>query len=501
MAFVGFRLGYDNRKKNAESKIGSAEEEAKRIVNEAVKAGEAKRKEIVLEGKDELHKLRLENDKEIRDRRSEVSKQEKRAQQKEDSLNRKIEQADKKLEQVNSKLKQAEEKLAEAEKTRQSQMEIMEKISGFTAEQAKEELMKSLDEQLLHEKVAKIKEYEQQLAEESEEMAQRVIGTAIQRSAAPYVIENTSSVVPLPNDEMKGRIIGREGRNIRSLESATGVNFIIDDTPEAITITSFNPVRREIARVALNKLISDGRIHPKHIEETVAKAEREVENSIKKAGEDAVSQANVFGLHPELIKLLGKLRYRTSFGQNVLQHSIEVSLIAGAMAAEIGADPAEARRAGLLHDIGKAVDYDHKGQSHVDLGVDLATKYRENARIVHAIAAHHGNVEPTSLTDILVQSADAISAARPGARRENIENYIARLQKLEDIAKSFNGVEDSYAIQAGRELRVIVKPEVIDDDQMVFIARNICQQIKNDMDYPGQIRVSVIRENRVSEIA
>ncbi len=500
MYFVGHKRGYEERKQVAEAAISSAEEEARRIVSEAEKDAESKRKEIVLEGKEEIHRLRSENDKEIRERRNEINKQEKRVQQREEHLNKKIEQAEKKLEQVNARMKQADDKFAEAEELKRCQLEIMEKISGLTAEQAKEQLMNALEEELVHEKALKIKEYEQQTKDEAEKKAQNIISLAIQRCASDYVAESTVSVVPLPNDEMKGRIIGREGRNIRTLEQVTGVDIIIDDTPEAITLSSFNPIRREVARIAMMRLISDGRIHPARIEETVDKANREIEAIIKEEGEHAMLEANVMGLHPELVKLLGRLRYRTSYGQNVLKHSLEVSMIAGAMASELGVDPAPARRAGLLHDIGKALDYEMEG-SHVDIGVDMARKYRESEPIVHAIAAHHGGVESVSIIDCLVQAADAVSAARPGARRENVESYIKRLQRLEEIAKEFGGVSESYAIQAGREVRVIVKPDAISDDDMPFLAREICKKIENELDYPGQIKVNVIRESRASEYA
>ena len=500
MYFVGHKRGYEERKQVAEAAISSAEEEAARIVSEAEKDAESKRKEIVLEGKEELHRLRAENDKEIRDRRAEVNKAEKRVQQREEHLNKKIEQAEKRLEQVNARMKQADDKFAEAEECKRRQLETLEQLSGLTTEQAKEQLMQALEEELVHEKALKIKEYEQQTRDEAEKKAQNIISLAIQRCASDCVAESTVSVVPLPNDDMKGRIIGREGRNIRTLENATGVDIIIDDTPEAITISTFHPIRREIARLAMLHLITDGRIHPARIEEMVEKATREVDNVIKEKGEYAMLEANVMGLHPELVKLIGRLYYRTSYGQNVLKHSLEVSLIAGAMASELGVDPVPARRAGLLHDIGKALDYEMEG-SHVDIGVDMARKYRESEPIIHAIAAHHGGVESTSILDCLVQAADAVSAARPGARRENVESYIKRLQRLEEIAKGFDGVSESYAIQAGREVRVIVKPEAITDDDMPFLAREICKKIESDLDYPGQIKVNVIRESRASEYA
>lgn len=496
----GHEQGYEERKKVAEAAISSAEEEARRIVDEAKKKAESKRKEIVLKGKEEVYALKSDNEKEMRDRRSEMNKQEKRVQQREEHLNKKIEQAEKKLEQASARMKEADDKFAEAEDLKRCQMEIMEKISGLTKEQAKEQLMKALEDELIHEKAIKIKEYEQQTKDEAEKKAKNIISLAIQRCASDYVAESTVSVVPLPNDEMKGRIIGREGRNIRALETATGVDIIIDDTPEAITLSSFNPIRREVARIAMTRLIADGRIHPARIEEMVDKANREIDMIIKEEGEKAMLEANVMGLHPELIKLLGRLRYRTSYGQNVLKHSLEVSMIAGAMAAELGADVAAARRAGLLHDIGKALDYEIEG-SHVDIGVDVTRKYREQENIIHAIAAHHGGVEAISITDCLVQAADAVSAARPGARRENVESYIKRLQRLEEIAAEFDGVSESYAIQAGREVRVIVKPEMINDDDMPFLAREICKRIESELEYPGQIKVNVIRESRSSEYA
>ena len=496
----GHDRGYEERKTVAEAAISSAEEEAKRIVDEAKKKAESKRKEIVLKGKEEVYALKSDNEKEMRDRRSEMNKQEKRVQQREEHLNKKIEQAEKKLEQVSARMKEADDKFAEAEDLKRCQMEIMEKISGLTKEQAKEQLMKALEDELIHEKAVKIKEYEQQTKDEAEKKAKNIISLAIQRCASDYVAESTVSVVPLPNDEMKGRIIGREGRNIRALETATGVDIIIDDTPEAITLSSFNPIRREVARIAMTRLIADGRIHPARIEEMVDKANREIDMIIKEEGEKAMLEANVMGLHPELVKLLGRLRYRTSYGQNVLKHSLEVSMIAGAMAAELGADVAAARRAGLLHDIGKALDYEIEG-SHVDIGVDVARKYREQENIIHAIAAHHGGVEAISITDCLVQAADAVSAARPGARRENVESYIKRLQRLEEIASEFEGVSESYAIQAGREVRVIVKPEMINDGDMPFLAREICKKIESELEYPGQIKVNVIRESRSSEYA
>lgn len=497
---VGFFVGINHRKKIAEAEIGSAEQEAKRIVSEALKTAEAKKKETILEGKDELHRLRNESEKEIAERRREVQRQERRVQNKEETLDRKIENLEKKEDQVAKRLKAADERFAEAEKIKKSQFEVLEKISGFTSEQAKALLLNQLDSELTHEKATKILEYEQQLKEESEKMARKVISLAIQRCAADQVAEATVSVVPLPNDEMKGRIIGREGRNIRTIETMTGVDLIIDDTPEAITLSCFEPVRREVARIALEKLIADGRIHPARIEEMVEKARREVEHTIKQEGERTVIEAGVNGVHPELVKLLGRLRYRTSYGQNVLNHSIEVSCIAGMMASELGLDPTIAKRAGLLHDIGKALDHELEG-SHVELGVEVCRKYKESEAVIHAIHAHHGDVEPKTIVACLVQAADAISAARPGARRENLENYIKRLQKLEEVASSFEGVESCYAIQAGREIRILVKPEVVNDEAMIPLSREICKKIESDLEYPGQIKVNIIRESRAVNFA
>ncbi len=498
--FVSFYMGVKHRKKIAEEEIGSAEQEAKRILSEAMKSAEAKKKETILEGKDELHRLRNESEKEIAERRREVQRQERRIQNKEEALDKKMENLEAKEENVAKRLKAADERFAEAEKVKKSQFEVLEKISGFTAEQAKAHLLSKLDEELTHEKAAKILDYEQQLKEESEKMARKVISLAIQRCAADQVAEATVSVVPLPSDEMKGRIIGREGRNIRTIETLTGVDLIIDDTPEAITLSCFEPVRREIARVALEKLITDGRIHPARIEEMVEKARREVEHTIKQEGERTVIEAGVNGIHPELVKLLGRLRYRTSYGQNVLNHSLEVSYIAGMMACELGLDPTIAKRAGLLHDIGKALDHEMEG-SHVELGVEVCRKYKESESVIHAIQAHHGDVEAKTIVACLVQAADAISAARPGARRENLENYIKRLQKLEEVASSFEGVESSYAIQAGREIRILVKPEIINDESMIPLSREICKKIESDLEYPGQIKVNIIRESRAVNYA
>lgn len=497
---VGFIIGGVHRRRVAEAAIGSATEEANRIVSEAVNQAESKKKEAILEAKDEIHKQRNELDKEIRERRNEVQRQERRLIQKEETLDKKTENIEKKDEILNKKIKSADEKMAEAEALKKSQFDMLEKISGFTKEQAKEYLIKNLENELVHEKAVKIREIEQQLKDEADSKAREIITTAIQRCAADHVAEATVSVVNLPNDEMKGRIIGREGRNIRSLETITGVDLIIDDTPEAITISSFDPVRREIARLTLEKLIQDGRIHPAKIEEMYEKSRREVETTIKQVGERAVIDAGVNGLHGELIKLLGRLKYRTSYGQNVLNHSLEVSYIAGLMAAELGADVKAAKRAGLLHDIGKALDHQVDG-SHIELGVEAARKYKENDAIVHAIQAHHGDVEAKTVVACLVQAADAISAARPGARRENVQNYIKRLEKLEEIAESFDGVEKSFAIQAGREVRIMVKPEVVSDDQMTLVAREIVKKIEDELEYPGQIKVHIIRESRAFDYA
>lgn len=497
---AGIYLGIQRRKKIAEAEIGSAEQEAKRIVSEAIKTAEAKKKEAVLEGKDELHRLRSENEKEIADRRKEVQRQERRIQQKEETLDKKLDNLEAKEEKVSKKLKDADAKLEEIEKIKSSQFEMLERISGYTAEQAKSYLLSQLDSELTHEKATKIMEYEQRLKEEADAKARNIITLAIQRLAADQVAEATVSVVPLPNDEMKGRIIGREGRNIRTIETLTGVDLIIDDTPEAIALSCFEPVRREIARVAIEKLISDGRIHPARIEETVEKARREVELAIKQDGERAVIEVGVNGIHPELIKLLGRLRYRTSYGQNVLNHSIEVAYLCGLIATELGLDPTVAKRAGLLHDIGKALDHEHEG-SHIELGVEVARKYRENDAVIHAIQAHHGDVEAKTVVACIVQAADAISAARPGARRENLENYIKRLQKLEEVASSFNGVERCFAIQAGREIRIMIKPEVVKDEGMIPLAREICKKIESDLEYPGQIKVNIIRESRAIDYA
>ncbi len=497
---VGFVVGGAHRKKVAEAAIGSATEEAARIVNNAMTEAEQKKKETILEAKDEIHKLRSETEQDLRERRSEVQRQERRLIQKEESLDKKIENQEKKEEALAQKVKDLEAKELEVESLKKSQLEILERISGYTKEQAKEVILKTLEEQLAHEKAAKIFDYEQQLKDDMDTLAGEIISGAIQRCAADHAAEATVSVVTIPNDEMKGRIIGREGRNIRTIETITGVDLIIDDTPEAITVSCFEPVRREIARLTLEKLVSDGRIHPARVEEMYEKSKREVEQTIKQTGEKAVIDAGVNGLHGELVKLLGKLKYRTSYGQNVLNHSLEVSYLAGLMAAEMGADVKLAKRAGLLHDIGKALDHEKEG-THIELGVEIAKKNRENEQVIHAIQAHHGDVEAKTVIACLVQAADAISAARPGARRENIESYIQRLQKLEEITNSFPGVDNSFAIQAGREVRIMVKPDAVTDDQMVLLARDIVKKIEDELEYPGQIKVNVIRESRAIEFA
>lgn len=499
-AAAGIAVGIVYRKKVAEATIGSAQQEATRIVNDAVSKAESKKKEAILEAKDEIHRQRNELEKELRERRSEVQRQERRLSQKEESLDRKMENIEKKDEQLNNKIKAADKKAEEIELVKRSQIEMLEKISGFNKEQAKDYLLKTLESDLVHEKAVKVMEYEQKTKDEADEKAREIIATAIQRCAADHSADATVSVVALPNDEMKGRIIGREGRNIRTLETITGVDLIIDDTPEAITVSCFDPVRREIARLTLEKLIADGRIHPTRIEELYEKSKREVEHTIKQTGERAAIDAGVNGIHPELIKQLGKLKYRTSYGQNVLNHSLEVSYLAGLMAAELGADVKTAKRAGLLHDIGKALDHEMEG-SHIELGVEYAKKYKENNSVVHAIEAHHGDVEARTIVACLVQAADAISAARPGARRENLQNYIKRLEKLEEITNSFPCVEKSYAIQAGREVRIMVKPDAVSDDEMVLVARDIVKKIEDELEYPGQIKVNVIRENRVIDVA
>ena len=497
---VGFPIGIQYRKKVAEKEISSAEEEATRILNEAIKSSESKKREVLLEAKEEILKSRADYEKEVKERRADLQKQDRRLQQKEENIDRKTDSIEKKEEALSQKHEALQREQDEIKLIKRSQTEMLERISGFTADQAKAYLIQQVESEVTHETAMKIKEIEARAKDEADQRAREIVATAIQRCAADHVAEITVSVVPLPNDEMKGRIIGREGRNIRTLETLTGADLIIDDTPEAITVSCFEPVRREVARLALEKLIADGRIHPTHIEEMVEKARREVDAVIRSEGERAVLETGVRGVHPELQKLLGRLHYRTSYGQNVLQHSIEVSHIAGMMAAELGADVAAAKRAGLLHDIGKAVDHEMEG-THIQLGVEFCRKYKEKEDIIHAIQAHHGDVECKTLVACLVQAADAVSAARPGARRENLENYIKRLEKLEEITSDYPGVEKSYAIQAGREVRVMVKPEQVSEDQMVILAHDLARRIESELEYPGQIKVHVLRETKVVEYA
>ncbi len=497
---VGAVAGYQRRKAAAEREIGSAEEEARRIINDAIKSAESKKREATVEAKEEILKARGEFDKEVNDRRNEIQRQENRLNSKEENLDRKLENLERKEENVTARIAQLEREKVELDGLKNSQLELLERISGLTTEEAKRYLIEQLEDDVTHEQALKLKEIQARYKEEAETYAREQIALAIQRCAADHVAEATVSVVPLPNDEMKGRIIGREGRNIRTLETMTGVDLIIDDTPEAITVSCFDPVRREIARLALEKLILDGRIHPTRIEEMVEKAKREVDATIRAEGERAVFETNVHGLNPELVKLLGRQHYRTSFGQNVLNHSIEVAQLAGLLAAEIGVNVAEAKRAGLLHDLGKSIDHEVEG-SHVQIGVELARKYRESENVIHAIEAHHGDVEARTIVACLVQAADAISAARPGARKENVEYYIKRLEKLEELTSSFAGVDKAFAIQAGREVRIMVNPEAIPEDKMVLLAREIAKKIEDELEYPGQIKVNLIRETKAIEYA
>ena len=498
--FVGLLVGFVLRMKSAEKKIGSAQLQAKQILEDAMHTAESRKKEILFEAKETALAIKDETEKDLKERRKEVARQENRLAQKEENLDRKIENLEKKENRLSEKEKEAEALKERISLALAEQRTVLERISGVTADEAKAELLTRVESEISHETALKISEYEARFKEEAAEKARDLLSLAIQRCAADHVAEIAISVVPLPNEEMKGRIIGREGRNIRAIESLTGVELIIDDTPEAITISGFDPIRREVARLALEKLIADGRIHPARIEEVVEKAQKEVDGAIKQAGEKAVFETGVHGLNPEEIRLLGRLRYRTSFGQNVLRHSIEVSLLSGILAEELGVDSTTAKRAGLLHDIGKAMTHESEG-THIQLGVEVAKKYRESRDVIHAIEAHHGDVEPTTTIAFIVQAADAISAARPGARREDVENYIKRLQKLEEIANEFHGVEKTFAIQAGREIRVMVKPDTITDDGMTILARDIAKKIEETMEYPGQIKVNLIRESRVTDYA
>ena len=497
---LGFYLGGENRKRTAEAKIGSAEEEAKRIVNDAIKAAEQKRKETIIEAKDEAFKLKSDADKEIKDRRAEISRQERRMDQKEEALDKRTAAMERKEEDLKKRGELVEARLDELEQLKLRQTEKLETIAAMTQEDARAVLLKNIDDELTHEKAMKISAYQANMKDECDAIARELVGQAIARCAADATSEATVSVVPLPSDEMKGRIIGREGRNIRALETATGCDLIIDDTPEAITLSSFDQTRREVARMALERLIADGRIHPARIEETVDKCRRELEIQMKREGEKAVMDLGIHSLHPDLVKLIGRLKYRTSYGQNVLSHSLEVAWLAGLMAGELGVNVQLARRAGLLHDIGKALDHEIEG-SHVQIGVDICKKYRENPQIIHAIEAHHGDVEPKTVLAFIIMAADAISAARPGARRENMESYIKRLETLEALCNGFEGVESSYAVQAGREVRILVQPDKVGDDQVILLARQVAKKIEDELDYPGQIKVSVIRESRATEYA
>ncbi len=500
VAALCFFLGITYRKRISEREISSAEEEATRIINEAIKTGESKQREAMLEAKETIHKERTEYEREVKERRAELQKQERRLQQKEETLDKKTDSIEKKSETLNKKISEADALREEIKLIKHSELEMLEKISGYSQEEAKDYLLKEIEAEVVHDKAMKIKELEARYKEEADQKAREYITLAIQRCAADHVAEATVSVVPLPNDEMKGRVIGREGRNIRTIETLTGVDLIIDDTPEAITVSCFDPIRREIARVALEKLIQDGRIHPTRIEDCVEKARRDVDAVIKSEGERAIFETGVHGLHPELIKLLGRQKFRTSYGQNVLNHSIEVSHIAGLLASELGVDVTMAKRAGLLHDLGKSVDHEMEG-SHVQLGVELARRYKESPDVIHAIEAHHGDVETRTIIACLVQAADAISAARPGARRENVENYIRRLEQLEELTNSYPGVDKAYAIQAGREVRIMVKPEEVSEDNMILMARDIAQKIENELEYPGQIKVNIIRETKAVDYA
>ena len=500
VGLAGGAIGYLVRKNVAESKIATAEETAIRIIQEAEQTGEAKRKEALMEAKEEIHRMRSEMERENKERRADLQRHERRLVQKEENLDKKIDSFERKEEKLASKEARLNAAQDKVDALYQKQMDELERLSGLTSEEAKQELLDSLADEVKHESAMLIKDLEQQAKDEADKKAREIISLAIQRCAADHVAETTVSVVGLPNDEMKGRIIGREGRNIRTLETLTGIDLIIDDTPEAVIISGFDPVRREVARIALEKLINDGRIHPSRIEEMVEKAQKEVEQKIKEAGEQATFAVGVHGLHPELIKLLGRLRYRTSYGQNVLNHAVEVANLAGIMASELGVDVMLAKRAGLLHDIGKAIDHEMEG-SHVEIGGEIAKKFRESELVINSIVAHHGDVEPKSIEAVLVSAADAVSAARPGARRETLESYLKRLTRLEEISESFDGVEKCFAVQAGREIRIMVKPEVIDDASAILLARDISKKIEAEMEYPGQIKVVIIRETRAVDYA
>ncbi len=500
IAIISIGIGYVIRKSVGEGKINNAETLAKNILIDAERESEANKKEILLEAKEEVHRLRAEAEAENKERRNEVLKQEQRIISKEEQLDKKSTNLEKRDEEINNRYNKLVDKENRINVLIDEQTEVLERISGYTSEEAKEVLLDNLRKELSQESAVLIREYENQTKEDAQSLAQNIISSAIQRCAADYVAESTVTVVALPNDEMKGRIIGREGRNIRTIESLTGVDLIIDDTPEAIVLSAFNPVRREIARIAVEKLVQDGRIHPTRIEEMVEKAKKEVNESIRKAGEDAVFDLGIHGLHPELVKLVGTLKYRTSYGQNILKHSIEVAHLSAIMAEELGADVKIAKRAGLLHDIGKALDYEFEG-THVELGVEVTRRFKENAKVIHAIEAHHNDVEPSTVEAVIVQAADTISASRPGARRETLESYIRRLEKLEEIANSFEGIDNSFAVQAGREIRIIVKPEVVSESDSIVLARNIAKKVESELEYPGQIKVNVIRETRVSDFA
>ncbi|MDR5658133.1 ribonuclease Y [Serpentinicella sp. ANB-PHB4] len=499
-ALVGCLIGYFIRKNIAEGKINSAEEIAKKLVEEAEKDAETTKKEILLEAKEEVHRLRNEFERESRERRNEQQRVERRLIQKEESLDRKSEVLEQKDDKLTKKLKDLEERQADIEAIYEKETLKLEEISGLSCEEAKDIILNKIQKEVTHESAMMIKDIESKAKETAEKKAREIIAYSIQRCAADHVAETTVTVVQLPNDEMKGRIIGREGRNIRTLETLTGIDLIIDDTPEAVILSGFDPIRRETARIALEKLIVDGRIHPARIEEMVDKAKREVETIIKEEGEQATFETGVHGLHPELVKLLGRLKYRTSYGQNMLKHSMEVAYLAGIMASELGVDVKIAKRAGLLHDIGKAIDHEVEG-THVEIGMELLRKYRESKEVIHAMSTHHGDYEPQTVEAVLVTAADAISAARPGARRETLESYIKRLEKLEEIANSYEGIEKSYAIQAGREIRILVKPEVYNDDETVLLARDMTKRIESDLEYPGQIKINIIRETRAIEYA